>query len=107
MDSGIKLFIVTCDKCGGKQVWTPDTTFNPCMGCEAVIVKKTVSGPEMKDIKAKNKGREIAYSDYQVYTIFPCDIESVREENRKKKVEAFKKKLANRTSVYTVKKIKY
>jgi hypothetical protein len=107
LDSGIKLFIVTCDKCGGKQVWTPETTANPCLGCECVIVKKTVSGPDMKEVKARHKDRELAYSDYEVYTIFPCDIDMVREHNRKKKAAAFKEKLSHKKSVYTVKKIRY
>lgn len=101
MDVGVKLFVVTCDKCGGKQVWTPDTTNNPCLGCESVIVKKTIDSPAVKAIKAVHKARELSYSDYEVYTIFPSDIDIVRGINRTKKIAAFKEKLAHKKSVYT------
>ena len=94
MDVGVKLFVVTCDKCGGKQVWTPDTSSNPCLGCEAVIVKKTIADPDMKLVKTRFKEKELSYSDYEVYTIFPSDIDMVRATNRVKKIADFKAKLA-------------
>ncbi len=96
MDSGLKLFVITCDKCGGRQVWTPNTTSNDCLGCESVLIKKTISGMEMNGVKHQHKGRDLSYSDYEVYTIFPSDVTMVRAENRKKKIADFKDKLAKK-----------
>ena len=107
MDSGVKLFVVTCDKCGGRQVWTPNTDANDCLGCESVIIKKTADPADVKQIKFRYKDRELSYSDYEVYTVFPSDIEMVRNANRAKKAAAFKKKLQNRTSVYSPRKVRY
>jgi hypothetical protein len=108
LDSGLKLFIVTCDKCGGRQVWVPDVTDNDCLGCEAVLIKKTISGEDMKTVKTRYKGRELSYSDYEVYTVFPSDIEMVRDANRTKKIAAFREKMAKKkTSVYTPPRARY
>jgi transcription elongation factor Elf1 len=84
-----KITIVTCGNCGYKQFWNQNSLFMNCKSCNAVMILKTISGAQIKEVKSsfKDPSLKIAYSDYRTY---PLKIEEV--ENAKK---LYKKHLEN------------
>ncbi len=92
MREGLKVFVVTCDKCGEKQIWNDDRVANDCDSCDSLLVKKTISDLDLKKVKSYPEAASITFSDYQVYSIYPEDVERIREHNRAVKREEFEKK---------------
>lgn len=88
----MKVFVVSCDSCGEKQIWGEERVVNGCNSCESTLVKKTISGEDLTRVKQLSPDTAITYSDYQVYSIFPEDVERIRAENRAAKKAAFQKK---------------
>jgi hypothetical protein len=92
---GLKVFVVTCDKCGDKQIWNADRVAHQCDSCESLLVKKTISDADLKQVKSYPDSATITFSDYNVYSVYPEDVEKMYAEKREIKRAEFAKKKAS------------
>ncbi len=92
MKEGLKVFVVACEKCGDKQIWDADRVAHPCDSCETLLVKKTISDADLKQVKSYPDSASIAFSNYNVYSVYPEDVEKMYLEKRAVKKAEFDKK---------------
>ncbi len=102
MRAGLKVTLVTCDRCGDEQLWSQETVTDVCESCDSYLVRKTISPDELQRVKKAAGEAGIVFSDYEVYSLLPNDLRKIRVEQRSEK----KKRLANRVSYKPVGKRK-
>ena len=103
MRSGLKITLVTCDKCGEEQLWSQETVTGQCESCDGFLVRKTISGEHLLRVKKITNGdNTIVFSDYEVYSLQPVDMRRIRIKQRAEK----KKRLSKKTSYKAVGKRK-
>jgi len=97
MRAGLKVTLVTCDKCGDEQLWSQETVTDICESCNSYLVRKTISPEDLTKIKkVANGDSAIVFSDYEVYSLLPNDLRKIRVTQRAEK----KKRLAARGPSY-------
>ncbi len=93
MMESIKATIINCSNCGFDQFFDVSRRYKQCPSCEHVVVMRTASGNELKDIQREVKGAGIvngdfAYSDYRTYSLTVDEIRDLKKQAREKKKAA-------------------